>query len=56
MSAPLTARTHKEARVSALKRVFRLFDLDGNGSIAKAELFSLAVARRTLGQKQGEVS
>merc|ERR1712216_487741 len=59
---PLSPRAAKDRaqkekndrRASALRGVYREFDLDGGGDVGGEEMLALGKARRKLGQKKGE--
>ena len=55
MSQPkeLADAVTRRQRADKLTRVYREFDIDGNGSVGEDELLQLGRARRKLGQKQG---
>jgi len=51
--SPNKNMTKKEQREASLKEVFRMFDLDGEGTVDAKELQALGQARRSTGQKAG---
>merc|ERR1711865_1268040 len=53
-SAPAASQPSEQQRLAELKEVHTAMDVDSSGYIEAPELMLLGIARRTLGQKEGE--